>query len=117
MGNEEIPGDGFIVTDIEERLAAFIPKEFDLKQNYPNPFNPETSISFQLPKNVKVEITIYNQIGQLVKKLVSKEMHIGFHELIWDAKDLNGNYVANGIYICKMRAGDFQKTFKMVFLK
>ena len=69
LGNEEIPSDGYLVTDVEERIAAVIPKEFDLVQNYPNPFNPETSIIFQLPRKVKVQIVIFNQMGQVIKKL------------------------------------------------
>jgi flagellar hook assembly protein FlgD len=104
-------------TSVDSFFNNNLPKYFILNQNYPNPFNPETSISFQLPKIEKVEITIYNQIGQIVKKLVSKEMPIGYHEVIWDAKDENGEIVANGIYICKMRAGEFQKAIKMLFLK
>lgn len=94
-----------------------LPNLIKLSQNYPNPFNPVTFISFQLPTREKIDIIIYNQIGQIVKQLVSKEMSAGYHEVIWDAKNLNGQFVANGIYICKMQAGKIQKTIKMLLLK
>ncbi|NOY60415.1 MAG: hypothetical protein GXO75_16005 [Calditrichaeota bacterium] len=79
LGNEEIPSEGYIVTDVEELIQAALPKNFDLAQNYPNPFNPETTISFQLPHPEKVEIIIFNQVGQVIRRLVDGEMHPGCH--------------------------------------
>ena len=46
-------------TGIEDDYTT-IPKKFTLSQNYPNPFNPETTISFSIPKDSKVEVSIYN---------------------------------------------------------
>ena len=90
---------------------------FILYQNYPNPFNPETYISFQLPKNEKVKILIYNQVGQLIRRLVNEEISPGYHQITWDTKDDRGEYVANSIYLCKVTAGSFSKTIKMLLMK
>ena len=40
--------------------------EFSLYQNYPNPFNDQTVIRYEVPSNARVEIRIYNILGQVV---------------------------------------------------
>ncbi|NHZ86811.1 MAG: hypothetical protein GWP19_13205 [Planctomycetia bacterium] len=94
-----------------------IPDKFALLQNYPNPFNPETSITFQLPRPEKVEIVIFNQVGQIIRRLTKGEMPPGRHQIIWDAKNDRGEQVASGIYLGQMMAGSYSKTIKMLLLK
>jgi hypothetical protein len=88
-----------------------------LYQNYPNPFNPETTISYQLPENGKVELTIYNLKGQKVKQLVSDQLSAGQHSVVWNGKDDNGKPVSSGIYFYKLKSGNFEKTKKMILMK
>ena len=88
-----------------------------LQQNYPNPFNPETTISYQLPENSKVELIIYNIKGQKVKTLVNEVLPAGEHSIIWDGKDNNGKHVVSGIYFYKMKTGNHEETKKMILLK
>ena len=88
-----------------------------LNQNYPNPFNPETTISYQLPKNSEVELSIYNIKGQKVKTLVHEVLPAGEHAIIWDGRNSNGNRVSSGIYFYKLEAGDYQKVKKMILLR
>ncbi|MFQ5453945.1 MAG: hypothetical protein ACE5D6_07135, partial [Candidatus Zixiibacteriota bacterium] len=47
------------------------PNRFKLSTNFPNPFNPSTTIEYNLPSRTIVEITIYNLLGQEIKKLVN----------------------------------------------
>lgn len=86
--------------------------EFTLSQNYPDPFNPETKISFNLPTNQIVNVIVYNQIGQEVAVLASGEFLAGKHFLKFDAR-----HQPSGIYFCKVEAGPFKKTLKMILLK
>ena len=87
--------------------------------NYPNPFNPSTTISFSLPKESKTEITIYNIKGQKVKQLVSyiRQLPEGQHSVVWDGRDENNLPVGSGIYLYKLRAGNFEKIKKMILMK
>jgi len=98
-----------------------IPAEFDLAQNYPNPFNPSTTIQFDISKSmtagVRVRITIYNIIGQTVKEIVNEEMTPGRYAVVWDGTNGNGQIVASGVYLCRITAGNFAKTTKMMMLK
>lgn len=89
-----------------------IPRVFDLKQNYPNPFNPSTTILYDLPKNEYVNLVVYNALGQKVAVLVNEFKTAGYYNVLFDAGNL-----ASGIYICKITAGDFVKTQKMLLVK
>jgi len=88
-----------------------------LHQNYPNPFNPITTISYQLPENGKVELTVYNLKGQKVKTLVNETLDYGDHTVIWNGKDDNGKSVSSGIYLYKLKTDNFENTKKMILLK
>jgi len=85
---------------------------FALKQNYPNPFNPKTVISYQLPMNSEVELSIYNIFGQRVTRLVYEKQPAGFYKVEWDASNF-----ATGVYYYKITAGEYMKTRKLLFLK
>jgi len=83
-----------------------------LYQNYPNPFNPVTNIKFDLNKTGKVELSIYNIAGQLVRKLVDKEMSAGYHSVRFEADDLN-----SGMYFYMLKTNDKKLTRKMIMVK
>jgi len=51
-----------------------IPLVYKISQNYPNPFNPVTKINYDLPKDSKVKIVIYDILGREVKRLVNNEL-------------------------------------------
>jgi len=89
-----------------------IPSEFALLQNYPNPFNPKTSIRFELPQDGRVDINVYNMHGQLVTTLANENKQAGVYNVEWNAIN-----EPSGIYICKFRAGGFEKTIKLLLVK
>jgi len=86
-------------------------------QNFPNPFNPETEISYALPEDSYVKLTIYNIQGQKVKQLVDEYQNAGTREVIWDGRDESGERVASGIYFYRIQAGSYSMTNRMVLLK
>jgi hypothetical protein len=106
-------------TEVEENIDVFgeLPASYSLNQNYPNPFNPETWISYQLPERSPVTIKIYNVTGQLVNTLVDDEQAPGAYRVRWSGRDLHGAPVASGIYFCRLKAGTYNKSIKMVLMK
>ncbi|UCE07021.1 MAG: T9SS type A sorting domain-containing protein, partial [bacterium] len=94
-----------------------LPQEYGLSQNYPNPFNPETVIEFQLPRDSKVTLTIHNLLGQEVRTLVDDMKRAGYHKVIWDGKDDRVIRLPAGIYVYRIKVGEFMKSKKMLFLK
>jgi len=98
-------------------VASILPGEYELGQNYPNPFNPETSIEFALPEAGKVELDIYNVLGQKVNALVDEQLPAGYHTVVWDGTDNRGIKVASGVYFYRLSAGKFNAYRKMLLVK
>ena len=94
-----------------------IPMVFALSQNYPNPFNPTTTIKFQLPKQERVVLEIYNTLGERVKTLVNDIKEAGYYRLNWNGTNNNDVTVSTGVYIYRLMAGQYVSTKKMIFLK
>ncbi|MBC8424595.1 trypsin-like serine protease [bacterium] len=86
--------------------------------NYPNPFNPATTIRFAVPAPAFVRLTIFDMQGRLVCTLHDGPIEgPGWHEALWDGKDAAGQQVAAGIYFCRLVAGEFSATSRMVLVK
>jgi len=83
-----------------------------LENAYPNPFNPSTNIKYQIAKQAKVSIDIYNSLGELVETLVNEVQEAGYYEVRWNASQFS-----SGVYLYKLSAGEFVETKKMILLK
>lgn len=94
------------------QTEVVIPSEFAVTGVYPNPFNPTTQISFSLPIDSKVVLTVYDVNGRQVATLVDGYRTAGVHDVTFDASNL-----ASGIYVYILFAGDFTASGKMVLLK
>jgi hypothetical protein len=91
---------------------------YALRPNYPNPFNPSTKLQFSIPKSERVELSVYDVHGRLVKTLIDhQEFSPGTFAVDWDGTDENNLRVASGIYFSRIQAGTFSATQKMVLVK
>jgi hypothetical protein len=97
--------------------GAQVPGTFSLAQNYPNPFNPNTSIGYTLGATAHVTLEIVNMNGQVVRTLVDETQTAGEHAVSWDAINDDGKRVASGVYLYRLRAGDYVDSRKMTLLK
>ena len=94
------------------------PYEYALHDNFPNPFNPETQIRFTLGGQENVKLVIYDIMGRQVRTLVNGDsFNSGFHVLNWNGRDNLGEKVATGMYIYRIKAGDFIADKKMLLVK
>jgi len=91
-------------------------KDFRLYDNYPNPFNPITTITFSLPEDELVNITIYNMVGRKINTLLRSKQTAGFKSIQWNATNNQGQPVSAGVYLMRIQAGQFSQTKKMVLL-
>jgi photosystem II stability/assembly factor-like uncharacterized protein len=107
----------FIFSDIVE-VQSFLNLSFKLAQNYPNPFNPITNISYTLPKDSRVTLTIYNTLGEAVETLVSETQTASRYEVVWNATGQT-----SGIYFYTIEVSPtdgskaFKKSNKMILMK
>jgi hypothetical protein len=88
-----------------------------LSQNYPNPFNPSTTIDFTLPSAGKVNVSVYNIKGQLVKTLVDGFLIEGSHSAVWNGIDSLHRPVSSGIYFYRIDAHGKSEVKKMLLMK
>jgi hypothetical protein len=89
----------------------------DLENSFPNPFNPSTTISFSLAEKGQVSLQIFDVSGRLVKTLIQRELSAGEHSLRWDGTGRDGEEVTSGVYFCRMKAGGYTATRRLVLLR
>ncbi|MBC8182959.1 5'-nucleotidase C-terminal domain-containing protein [candidate division KSB1 bacterium] len=104
-------------TAVPTRQEDRVPSKISLLQNYPNPFNPETTILYQLNKETKVSLKIYNTVGQLIKTLVEKTQAGGIHTINWDGKDELGRDVTSGVYLYQLKSENSSENRKMLLVR
>jgi photosystem II stability/assembly factor-like uncharacterized protein len=91
---------------------SVIPYRYELYQNYPNPFNPLTTIRYSLPHKSAVQITVFNTLGQRVAQLINGEMEAGYHEVLFDGKNLS-----SGVYFYRLQAGEYVRSRMFLLLR
>jgi hypothetical protein len=101
----------FVLTAIMS-ASNNLPDTYRLYQNFPNPFNPNTKIRFSLPVSALVTLEIYNISGQRLETLVGDFKSAGTYEVLF-----NGEKYASGLYFCRLQAGTFERTVRMILLK
>lgn len=89
-----------------------VPVSFFIEQNYPNPFNPSTTIRFGLPSASRVTVEVFNTLGQKVATLFEGRKAAGVHHVQFEAAPLS-----NGVYLCRIQAGEIMGMKRMVLMK
>ena len=97
----------------EVAVVVVMPSKFVLQQNYPNPFNPSTMITFSVPVDGNVSLTVYNSLGEEVTQLIKENLPAGTYNVEFAA----GENLSSGIYFYQLRAGDFVQSKKMILMK
>jgi len=105
------------VSNVDDDRNYQVITQYKLNQNYPNPFNPSTVIKYDLIDNSKVDLRIYNILGQEVKTLVNNFEEKGRKTAIWNGRDNHDNKVSSGIYFYKISANNWTDIKKMILLK
>ncbi len=88
------------------------PESVKLNPNYPNPFNPTTNISYELNRDTRVKLTVWNIVGQKVATLVDGIVEAGEHTETWNATDM-----PSGIYIAQLEVEGNVFIRKMTLIK
>ena len=106
-----------VSSNVVSAAIKLVPGVFALHQNYPNPFNPNTEIRFDIPEVTKVDISIFNLMGQKVKTLKNEKITPGYHTVQWDGTNDNGIQVSTGMYFYTLQTEAKSAMRKMLFLK
>ncbi|MGQ9560734.1 MAG: C25 family cysteine peptidase [Candidatus Oleimicrobiaceae bacterium] len=90
---------------------------FDLWPNFPNPFNPRTELACVVGHRARVEVSIYDLRGRLVRTLLSAELPPGVHKLQWEGQDHAGNALSSGVYFAVLTSPAGRVVRKMMLLR
>ena len=105
------------VTDVDESVAAKPVPSIGLLPNAPNPFNSSTQLAYRLAVPGRVQLVLYNSLGQRVRTLVDQFRAVGSYHVAWDARDQRGQPVATGVYIVRLSHPGGVQTQRLLFLK
>ena len=113
--NGNVLSSGVIEHTLE--IVSAIPKTYSLLNNYPNPFNPVTTIEFDLPVSGKVELKIFNLLGEEIAILLEEELAAGRHAVIWEGLNNAKQSVSSGIYFYSIKTRSFNDVKKMLLIR
>ena len=104
------------VTGVAERGRGAY-QTFALYQNYPNPFNPSTTIFFELEREEKTILSVYNTLGQQVAVLLNKPLEAGRHGIQFLGQSADGKPLPSGVYLYRLQTSSGSQVRKMVLMK
>ena len=113
MGNSDI----IVSRGIVDMRLVPTPEEFALHQNFPNPFNPVTRIKYDLMEKSEVSVIIYDITGREVKQLINARQEAGYHSMLWNGRNSQGQNAGAGVYFYMIQANDFRQVRKKLLLK
>ncbi|MBU0517971.1 T9SS type A sorting domain-containing protein [bacterium] len=96
----------------EVEVISTKPETFSFAGAYPNPFNPTTTLSFTLPTNQRVSLSVFDVSGRQIAQLVDGYRSAGSHEVTFDA-----SHLASGVYFAQIQAGDNTSVQKLLLTK
>ncbi len=119
---KQVDFDGSYIYSKEIEVNVTAPTEFSLEQNYPNPFNPTTNIQYRIPNKEFVSLKVYDVLGNEVATLVNEEKPAGSYTVKFSAQGesaygRDGGNLPSGVYICRLMAGIYSASKKLLLLK
>jgi hypothetical protein len=104
-------------SDAQDLEVQVSPESFALSGNYPNPFSTATTISYDLKEAVNVSIEVYDVLGRKVGTLVNKKQSAGSYEVTLNRGSGLGAQMSSGVYVYRIKAGDFTASEKMTVVR
>lgn len=106
--------EGEIPTDVATSEDKSDSLEFSV---YPNPFNLQTKIVVKTTKPSRINIYIYNILGQLISRLSENEELNGKKTYTWNGKTNYNNPVSSGVYLLRIEMKESQSNKEYMYTK
>ncbi|MSR82092.1 MAG: T9SS type A sorting domain-containing protein [Candidatus Latescibacteria bacterium] len=103
-------------TPVEEEGTA-LPEHLVLHPGFPNPFNAQTTFRFELPRQGRAALTLYDPLGRPLRRLLDTSLPAGTYTYGWDGRDDQGREVASGVYFCRLQAGGFRAVERLALVR
>jgi len=124
LAGDVVPGNNVILDSVlvwvpsgVSQGASVLPSAFELHPAQPNPVGEQTVIRYDLAAPATARIEVYDARGRLVRELMAASREPGRYQVTWNRRDARGQRVAPGVYFCRMQAGAFQSTLKLLLAK
>ncbi len=114
LSNEVELSQAFMVEVKAGHDSPQLPTETLLGNPYPSPFAGNTQADLRVKDGETASVTVYNLLGQVVKR---ESFSAGNHTFEWNGNDSKGNKTANGIYFFRMTTPSQTKSYKVLKLK
>ena len=101
-----------VAEGVRAEINEISPTSYNLAQNYPNPFNPVTDIHYSIAHADRVNLRVFNVLGQEIAVLVDGLQTAGLHKVSFD-----GTNLPSGVYIYRLETPNFSSSRKMLLLK
>lgn len=88
-----------------------------LYASIPNPFSRSTAITYSLTRGEKVNLVVFNVLGQRIRTLADEQVAPGTHIVIWDGRDSQGDAVSPGVYFYRLKTSYYTSVRKAIVLK
>ena len=89
-------------TGVDDGTTAPAPGASLLLPPWPNPCNPTAQISFDLAESAGVELSIFDERGRRLRRLIDAALPAGRHEAVWDGRDDAGRDLPSGQYLIRL---------------
>ena len=97
----------------EEPVITLLPEFYNFAPAYPNPFNPTSTLTVALPQASRLQVQVYNLLGQKVATLADGHYEAGYQKIIF-----NGGSLASGTYLVRASVpGELDVTRKLQLVK
>ena len=110
--NNDFSVSEIVAVNSGDYINSEIVQGYVLATNYPNPFNPSTTISFTVPQDMHVNLSVYDINGRVVAELVNEVKSTDTYNVVWNAASN-----ASGVYFIKLSAGESLHTQKIMLIK
>lgn len=110
---------GGIVAEIEEGAAPGAEMSVDPEvwlKPVPNPFYERTTVGFY-SSGGQVRVTVYSVLGQPVRRLVERQLPVGYYQRIWDGTNDDGQVLGSGIYLVRLENAQAVYTHRVALLR
>ncbi len=83
----------------------------------PNPFRDGLTIDYNLFEDTHVSTVVYELSGRIVRQLANENQVEGYHRIVWDALNSEGNNLRNGIYVLKNETNTSSEITKIIHME
>ena len=106
------------LVDVPEQPAAIaLPTTFALAAITPNPFSARAAIAFDVPREARLAIRIFDVGGRVIRTLKAGSVSPGRYAVQWDGRDEFQARASSGIYFVEMRAPGYRRMMRLTLLK